>query len=227
MTLRVLIVGGGRVGGALTRLLVDGGHVVTVLEASRARGRELGAAVPGADVVIADGTDPSVLERAGVRTVDVLAAVTGDDARNLVVTALGRFEFDVPRTIGRIVDPTHAWLFDAATGVDVAVDQADLLTRLIVEEMSMGEVATLVKLRRGDLSLVEERVPPGARAEGRAIGALGLPTTCVVIAVLRGEEVLPSYGDLVLQVDDEILAVVHSDAAAILARAVAAPDPQG
>jgi trk system potassium uptake protein len=227
MTLRVLIVGGGRVGGALARLLVDGGHAVTVLEPSRARGQELGAVVPGADVVTADGTDPTVLEGAGIRTMDVLAAVTGDDARNLVVTALGRFEFDVPRTIARIVDPTHAWLFDAATGVDVAVDQADLLTRLIVEEMSMGEVATLVKLRRGDLSLVEERVPPGAPAEGRAIGALGLPAACVVIAVLRGEEVLPSRGDLVLEAGDELLAVVHSEAASILARAVASPGGHG
>jgi trk system potassium uptake protein len=64
-----------------------------------------------------------------------VAAVSGDDADNLVVTALARFEYAAGRTIARIVDPVHAWLFDEGAGVDVAVDQAELLTRLIAHEV--------------------------------------------------------------------------------------------
>jgi trk system potassium uptake protein len=220
VALTVLVVGGGRVGLALARLLTAAAHDVVVVEPRAAQAATLAAAVPDARAVVGDGTDPAVLESAGVRAVDVVAAVTGEDAANLVVTALARHEFDVPRTIARIVDPAHAWLFDAATGVDVAVDQADLLAGLIAEEMSLGDVAILLKLRRGDLALVEERVAPGAAAVGRAVAELDLPRACVLVAVLRGEAVLPVHGEVRLEVDDEVLAVVHADATAALGTAL-------
>jgi trk system potassium uptake protein len=214
MALDVLIVGGGRVGGALARLLTDADHRVTVVERRPERLEPLGVTAPAARLLTADGSDPGALEGAGIRTVDVVAAVTGDDACNLVVCGLARLEFAVPRTIARIVDPSHAWLFDGGSGVDIAVDQADLLARLIVEEMSLGEVATLVKLRRGAFALVEERVRAGSGADGRTIADLELPAACVVVAVLRDDDVLPSQGDLLLRADDEVLAVVHEGATA-------------
>lgn len=210
MTLKVMVVGGGRVGAALTRLLVEAGHDVLVVEQRADRVAAVGAAVPRVRVAEIDGTDPAALEAAGIRTVDVVAAVTADDARNLLVAALARLEFAVPRTIARIIDPIHGWLFDPACGVDVSLDQADLLTRLIVEEMSLGEVATLITLRRGDLRLVEERVAVGAPADGGTIGSLDLPATCTLVAVLRGDEVLPTTDELVLHAGDEVLAVVHA-----------------
>jgi trk system potassium uptake protein len=104
--------------------------------------------------------------------------------------------------------------------VDVAVDQADLLAGLIAEEMSLGDVATLLKLRRGDFSLVEERVAPGAAAVGRSISELELPAACVLVAVLRGEAVLPAHGEVRFEVGDEVLAVVHAGAVGALAVAL-------
>jgi trk system potassium uptake protein len=223
VALTVLVVGGGRVGLALARLLTAAAHDVVVVEPRAEQAASLAAAAPSARVIVGDGTHPAVLESAGIRTADVVAAVTGEDAGNLVVTALARHEFDVPRTIARIVDPAHAWLFDPATGVDVAVDQAALLAGLIAEEMSLGDVAILLKLRRGDFVLVEERVDPGAAAVGRTVADLGLPTACVLVAVLRGETVLPAHGELRLAVDDEVLAVVHADAVATLGAALGGP----
>jgi trk system potassium uptake protein len=220
VALTVLVVGGGRVGLALARLLTAGEHAVVVVEPRAEQVAALAAQVPAARTVTGDGSDPAVLESAGVRAVDVVAAVTGIDAVNLVVTALARHEFRVPRTIARIVDPAHAWLFDAATGVDVAVDQADLLAGLIAEEMSLGDVATLLKLRRGDFSLVEERVAAGAAAVGRSIAELDLPSACVLVAVLRDAAVLAAHGEVRLQVGDEVLAVVHAGAVGALAQAL-------
>jgi trk system potassium uptake protein len=227
MALTVLVVGGGRVGLALARLLTEATHTVVVIEPRPDRVERLGSVVPAARGVIGDGRDPAVLEAAGIRQVDVVAAVTADDPTNLVVTALARSEFEVPRTIARIVDPAHAWLFDDATGVDVAVDQAALLAGLIAEEMSMGEVATLLKLRRGAFSLVEEQVAGGSRAVGRAVADLELPPDCVLVGVLRDDEVLASHGGLVLQAGDEVLAVVHVGAAAALAAALRPPEGTG
>jgi trk system potassium uptake protein len=213
VALNVMVVGGGRVGAALTRLLMDAGHDVVVVEQRADRVAAIHAALPTVRIVENDGADPAALEAAGIRTVDVVAAVTSDDARNLLVAALARLEFQVPRTIARIIDPIHGWLFDPACGVDVALDQADLLTRLIVEEMSLGEVATLITLRRGDLRLVEERVVAGAIAEGRTVADLDLPSACMIVAVLRGDDVLPNTGDLRLREGDEVLAIVHAGTA--------------
>jgi trk system potassium uptake protein len=222
--LKIMVIGGGRVGSALTRQLVAAGHHVVLVERRPERLRQLEDEVPGAQVVSGDGTDPLVLEAGGIRTADVVTAVTGEDACNLVIAALARFEFRVTRTIARIVDPTHAWLFGDGSGVDVALDQAELLTQLIADELSLPAMATLVKLRRGDLLLVEEIVAPESIADGRAIADLDLPAGSVVVAVLRHDQILPFDTDLRLQADDEVLAVVHAGATGHLARALSDPE---
>lgn len=232
MSLNVLIAGRGRVATALARQLVAAGHRVTMLGPDPDPSEPLVASVPGARVLSAQAADPALLEGAGIRAADVVAAVSADDAHNLAVTSLARFEFGVPRTIARIVDPAHAWMFGEATGVDIAVDQAELLTRLILEEMSLGEVATLVKLRRGDFTLVEERVPAHSPAVGRALHELDFPETCVLVAVLRGADVVVPSADLTLREGDEVLALVHGEAAAELGRVLAGvpgsePQPGG
>ena len=104
-----------------------------------------------------DGSSPSVLESAGIEHANVLAAVTGEDEDNLVITTLGRFEFGVPRIIARVNNPKNVWLFTPEMGVDVALSQSDILAKLIAEEMSLGDMMTLLKLRKGEFSIVEEK----------------------------------------------------------------------
>ena len=224
MAMVVLVVGGGRVGAALALRLEQVGHRVVIVESEAARVEDLSSDVVGVEVVAGDGTDPAVLEGVGIRTVDAVAAVTGDDARNLVIAALARFEFAVPRTIARVIDPDHAWLFDETMGVDIVVDQAEILTRLIMEEMSVGDVMTLVKLHRGDLTLLEERVPAGSPADGRSLAELQLPPACSLVAVIRDDEVLVTRGSLRLRAGDDVLAIAHAGTVVDLARALAGPD---
>jgi trk system potassium uptake protein len=134
VTFAVLVVGGGRLGAALARRLQVDGHEVTVVEPDAGRASAITEAT-SVRVVPGPCTDLGTLEAAGVRTADVVAAVSGDDADNLVVCALARSEYGTERTIARIVDPTHAWLFDEVAGVDIALDQSELLTRLIADEV--------------------------------------------------------------------------------------------
>jgi trk system potassium uptake protein TrkA len=215
--MNVIIVGGGKVGADLAGILCAHGHRVGVIELRPERIALLQSELPKEVVVQGSGTDPALLERAAIRQAQVVAAVTGSDETNLVVTNLARLEFAVPRTIARVNNPKNAWMFTPEMGVDVALNQSDLMAHLIAEEMSLGDMMTLLKLRKGQFSLVEEKIDPKANAAGKALRELTLPTECNLVAVLRGGQLLLPKPDLVLQPGDEVLAVVHSDHLAALA----------
>jgi trk system potassium uptake protein TrkA len=206
-----MIIGGGKVGTYLAGLLLADGHSVTLIEGQRSEFSRLKKELPAAVVVYGNGTDPNVLEAEGIRQMDVVAAVSRADETNLVVTSLARFEFNVPRTIARVNTPKNVWLFTPEMGVDVALNQADLMAHLIAEEMSMGDMLTLLKLRKGQYSVIEITVDPQAIAAGRAVRDLDLPTESVLTAVIRKGELIIPRGSTVLQPADEVLAVVHAD----------------
>jgi trk system potassium uptake protein TrkA len=216
----VLIVGGGKIGSHLASLLLSEGYRVNVIDQRPDVLERLRDEISPEHILAGDGTDPTLLERAGVKEANVLAAVTGEDEANLVISTLGRFEFNVPRIIARVNNPKNAWLFMEEMGVDVALNQADILAKLILEEMSLGDMMTLLKLRKGEYSLVEEKVHPEAAAAGQPIRSLKLPVDCTLVAVIRKGELIVPHGDTILQPADEVLAVVRqsqlSQLAAIL-----------
>ncbi|WP_224982967.1 potassium channel family protein [Geomonas agri] len=206
----VIIVGGGKVGAHLARLLSRGGKRVLLVEERRDLCAELTRELDGVRVLQGSGCDPRLLEQAAVREADAVAAVTGTDEVNLVVAGLARAEFGVRRVIARVNDPKHLWLFTPKLGVDVALNQADILAHLIAEEMSLGEMITLLKLRKGEYSLVEEKVHPHSVAAGRSLADLALPAESVVAAVIRGGRLIVPRGNLVFEPGDEVLALAHA-----------------
>ena len=214
--MNVMIVGGGKTGAHLTRRLLDEGHQVKLIEARPEMAERLRGEIPADVIVVGDGSSPSTLEAAGILSTQVLAAVTGEDEANLVITTLARFEFKVPRTIARVNNPKNAWLFTPEMGVDVGLNQTDILSGLILEEMSMGDMMTLLKLRRGLYSLVEEKLPPGSKALEIPLKELPLPPTCVIAAVIRNGQVIIPRGDLVFEAGDEVLAVVSDQSKDVL-----------
>ena len=219
----VIIVGGGNTGSYLAHLLLGAGHRVKIIEERPALLEKLKNEVPLETILVGDGSSPLVLEQAEISTCHVLAAVTGSDDTNLVVTSLARFEFNVPRVIARINNPKNAWLFTPEMGVDIALNQADILARLVVEEMSLGDMMTLFKIRRGNYSVVEEKIPPGAKAIGLALKDLDLAEYCVIAAIIRDGKMTLPRGDSVLQAGDEIIAVASSEGAKKLSELLAHP----
>lgn len=215
--MKVLIVGGGKVGSDLAALLLASQHQVTLIEERAEVAARLQKEFAPGVVHRGSGTDPTLLETVGIHQADVVAAVTGQDETNIVIATLARFAFAAPRVIARVNNPKNAWMFTPQMGVDVALNQAAVMARLIAEEMSLGDMMTLLKLTKGQYSLVEERVHATAPAVGTAIRDLPLPVDCALAAIIRRGELQIPRGDFILEADDEVLAVVHADQAAALA----------
>lgn len=213
----VLVAGGGRTGTQLAQLLLAQDYQVRVLEHRPQVLTRIHRELPTEAIFEGNATEIVVLDEAGTSRADVLAACTANDEDNLTICYLARQRYNVPRTIARVNNPRNAWLFNETFYVDVALNHAAVMARLIEEEMSLGDMMTLLKLRRGDYSLVEEKIPTGAPAVGVAIRDLELPASCAIAAIIRNGEMVVPHGDVVFEVDDEVLAVTDRAGAAQLA----------
>jgi trk system potassium uptake protein TrkA len=212
----VLIAGGGRTGAQLARTLLTQNNDVHVVDNRRDVLARIHRELPTEAIYEGSPLNPQVLEMAGIKSADVVAACTTSDEDNLVICYIARSCYGIRRTIARVNDPRNAWLFNGTFNVDVAVNQAEILSRLIEEEMSMGEMVTLLKLRHGKYSFVEEKITTGARAIGIQIKDLGLPDRCVIAGIVRKGEVIVPRGVTVLEEGDEVLAVTDPEGGHLL-----------
>ena len=220
----VFIAGGGRTGAQLAAQLLEQNYEVRLVEHRKELLTRLHHELPTEVIYEGRATDPNVLKEAGLERANVMVACTSEDEANLVLCYLARTMFKVRRTVGRINNPRTAWLFDKNFHVDETINQAEVMAHLIQEEMSLGDMMTLLKLRRGRYALVEEKVPPGAKAIGVQIKDLGLPEQCVIAAIIRkGQVTLPS-GTITLEAYDEVLAITDDEGAKQLALLLEPPD---
>jgi len=219
----VIVAGGGRTAAQLATLLVAQNHEVHLIEHRRDVLMHIHRELPTEVIFEGFATDPEVLERAGILRAKVLVACMQTDAENLSLCFLARHRYQVSRTIACINNPRNAWLFDQKFHVDVALNQSDILANLIEQEMSLGDMMTLLKLRRGRFSLVSESIPEKARAVGVAIKDLHLPPNCVIAAIIRQGEIVIPRGPLCLETGDEVLTIVDADGADELAALFSAP----
>jgi len=208
--MKVVIVGGGRTGTHLATLLLAQGHHVRLVEGRPEDSVARRSPLPADVIVTGSAIDLAALAAAGMAEADVAAAVTSDDTENLVVTSLAKYHFKVHRVIGRINNPRLAWLFTSTFGVDVALNQAGVMARLIEEEMSLGDMLMMLKLRRGEYSLVEERLSAGSPMLKAPLKDLPLPKECVIAAVIRQGKVQIPRGNMTFEANDEVLAVVST-----------------
>lgn len=216
----VVIVGGGKVGSYLARMLNESGYEITLVEERKEQVAKIKEDQPNLEVITGDGCEPDILDEARVLKADAVVAVTGHDEDNIVVCMLAKHEYEVPNTIARINNPKNEWLFRESFGVDVALSNTHMIAKLLQEEIALGDVVSLLKLRKGDVSLVELTLADDSAAVGQAVKDLPLPAEVVLVTVIRGNELLLPKGTTVLEDGDEILAVTTGTGEAALQKAL-------
>jgi len=225
--MKVIVTGGGAVGRHLAVDLVERGHEVTLIEQDRALVEKLRAWAPGVDVRFGDACEPSVLEGCDTSSADVLVAATGDDEDNLVSSLLAKQEFAVPRVLARVNHPKNEWLFNEQWGVDAEVSPPHILTAMVEEAVSVGDLVRLIRLGSGHVAIVEMTLPEGSPSVGRAVYELRLPTDAVIVAILREDHVVIPQPETVLAAGDEVLALASGEVERELRDAVVGADMPG
>jgi len=205
--LYIIVVGGGPVGYYLSKTLLNDGHEVLLLEKDGKR-REAIAEELGTSIVIrGDGCEATTLEEVGTGRADMLIAVTGDDEDNLVACQVAKHKFNVPRTIAKIKNPRNETLFKKL-GIDVTVSSTDLILVHIEHELPFYPLIPLLKLKGGELEMVEVRIPADSIAVGKELRDLMLPGKSFITLIIseeRGPQI-PSWGT-VLTAGDCVIAV--------------------
>ena len=207
--MRVAIAGAGNVGRSIARELIANGHQVLLIE------RDPHAikpdSVPGAEWFQADACELQTLEDAQLEGCDVAIAATGDDKANLVHSLLAKTEFGVPRTVGRVNHPGNEWMFDEVWGVDVAVSTPRIMSALVEEAVSTGDLVRLLTFNKSATNLSEVRLPQGSPFIGRRLRDLELPRDAALVAIIRDGVPMVPEKDSALEANDEMLFVVSQE----------------
>lgn len=209
--MKVIIVGGGQTGLYLTDILKKNKDEVKVIEHRTLQQKFICETFGEETLVAGYGSDPELLEKAGIKDADVVAAVSGIDELNLVVTTLAKKQYNVPRVIGRVNDPKCAWLYTPDMGVDALVNQADIISKIVMEEISLNHMSVLMEFNKGDFEIIQTQITGGSAVVGQEIRNITFPVNTLVIGVKRDTTMIVPNGGTVLLENDEILVLTTAE----------------
>ncbi len=201
--MRIVIAGAGSVGRSIAGELLANGHRVLLVDRDPDAIRV--TSVPQAQWLLADACEISSLDDAGLADCDVVVAASGDDKVNLVVSLLAKTEYGVPRTVARVNNPKNEWMFDEGWGVDVAVSTPRLMTALVEEAVSVGDLVRIFTFQQSHANMVELTLPPDSTLAGTLVGDIELPADTVLVAILREQRPIPPSRDDALEANDELM----------------------
>jgi trk system potassium uptake protein TrkA len=207
--MRVAIAGAGAVGRSVARELIGNGHRVLLIDKDPASLKP--ERVPDAEWLLADACELSSLEEAKLEACDVVIAATGDDKVNLVTSLLAKTEFAVPRTVARVNHPNNEWLFSEAWGVDVNVSTPRIMSALVEEAVTVGDIVRLFTFRQGNANLVELTLPDDSPYIGKPVGLIPWPDNTALVTILRDGQVYTPDGEQPIEAGDELLFVAGSE----------------
>jgi len=208
--MRIVIAGAGSVGRSIAHELLAAGHEVMLVDKQPSAMRV--ASVAEADWLLADACELSSLSQARTDECDVVVAATGDDKVNLVVSFLSKTEFGVPRTVARVNNPKNEWMFDEAWGVDVAVSTPRIMTAMVEEAVSIGDLVKIFTFHQSGAEILEVTLPAESPLVGVRAGQVVWPRDTVLAAIVRGARPIAPSPDDTLETGDELLIVAGSDA---------------
>jgi trk system potassium uptake protein TrkA len=203
--MKILVVGSGKQVYHLSRDLSTKGHAVIVVTEDRDDASWLARRLK-ATVVCGAGSDPAVLEDAGVREADAVIAASSRDPDNLVVCQIAERRFHVPLTVALVQDPDNREVF-AALGVQNVVSVTPLLSQVIEQRTVADEIQDLAIMAEGKVNVTELVLPAESPAIGKPLAELNLPREALIASLVRRGAAIIPRGDTALCTGDHVLLV--------------------
>lgn len=202
----IVVVGGGKVGYNLTKVLLSEGHEVLLVEKDQARYAKLNEEL-GETVILGDGAELETLKVMGTNRADVLVAATGSDEDNLIICQMAKIVYFIPKTIARVNDPKNEEVMQML-GIDVTVNSTRIINTLIEEKVDSGMLIPLLSLKGGDVEIVKTDLSSNAPVVNQPVMKIELPKDCILIVIIREKAVLIPKGDTILKTGDTIIAIL-------------------
>ena len=212
--MRIAIAGAGNVGRAIARELLSNGHSLLLIDKDPAAMKM--DSVQDADWLMADACEIASLDSAKLSDCSVFVAATGDDKVNLVASFLAKTEYGVPRVVARVNHPKNEWMFDSSWGVDVSVSTPRMLSALVEEAVTVGDLVRLFSLRAGEANLVEITLPANSPCVGKRVADIELPEDSALAAILRDGRVLTPKPEDAFATGDELIIIAAASAEPLL-----------
>jgi trk system potassium uptake protein TrkA len=202
-----LVVGGGKVGASLTRVLLEEEYEVALIESDRRKYESLEQEFEHA-VVFGDGTEISVLEQAGIARADYVIAVTGDDEDNIIIGQLASSKYDVGKIIARVNTPGNQATFDLLS-VRPTVSAVNSILSLIEHRLPHHYLLSLLSFEEENVSVVEMTLSQDSTAVGKKVRELPFPTGILLALVSREHGAVIPHGDVELQAEDHLIVILE------------------
>ncbi len=216
--MRIVIVGGGKLGFYLSKNMLDRGHEVSLVEMDKKKCANL-ATMLDAVVVSGDGTDISVLETAGISRADSVIAVSGRDEDNVVCCQIAKKLFHVRKVVARVNNPKNMATMKRL-GADIAVCNTEIITRIIEQEVDSQGLHLLANLNKGRSAICALTLEKDSDLDGKMIKDIRIPDDSLIISMVRGDTTIIPKGNSVIRGGDEIIAVCGADSRKELLRAL-------
>jgi len=200
--MKICIVGGGLLPYFLARSLSAKGHSVTIInkdgEECDRFARRLKAVV-----VHGDGTHPAVLQDAGVDAMDAVLAITPHDEENFLICQIIQVKYKIPYVFALLNDPDNEEVV-RELGIPAVFSPTRIISSLIEQQVGYESITNLSPLADGKVNLTEIILPDSSPALGKEIRELKLPQGCLIVSLLRDDEVVIPHGDTQLRSMDRV-----------------------
>ncbi len=207
--MRIIIVGGGKLGHQIARNMLDRKYDVKLIEKDKLKCMRLANELD-VEVICGDGTELEVLSDAGTKNADCFIAVTGSDQDNLVASQLAKKEFTVGKVIIRANDPRNLEAL-RTLGSAIAVSSTEIITNLIEQEVDTAELHLLATLNKGKAAICTMTLPENSALDGVSLKDVPLPKGSLIISLLRNDNMVIPNGFTTVRAGDEIVAVCSDE----------------
>ena len=202
---RVMLAGGGNIGGQLAQLL-EKDYQVKVIEAFPERARYLSGVLDSSIVLLGDAANPDLLEEENIESMDVFCALTNDDEANILSSMLAK-RLGAKKVMSLINRSAYVDLVESGL-VDIAISPHQVTIGALLAHIRRGDVVAVHALRRGSAEAIEAIAhgdKSSSKVVGRSIEQIKLPAGTSIGAIVRQEEVIIAHHDTTIESEDHVI----------------------